>query len=91
MIQEVEIIRLLISLGVMVFLVIRKEQLKVIPYYKILVACYSLLVVGWVFTILEGFFAPDTLNVIEHICYTIASVLLAIWCILVYKINRSAL
>lgn len=88
MIQEVEIIRLLISLGVLIFLFLRRDQLRVIPFSRLLMTGYLLLVIGWVLTILEGFILPDFLNVIEHICYASSSILLAIWCIMIFKLKR---
>ncbi|MCU4176246.1 hypothetical protein [Carboxylicivirga sp. N1Y90] len=90
MIQEVEIIRLLISLGVLIFLFLRRDQLRVIPFSRLLMTGYLLLVIGWVLTILEGFILPDLLNVIEHICYASSSILLAIWSIMVFKLKRDA-
>ncbi|MBW1821272.1 MAG: hypothetical protein JRI92_05825 [Deltaproteobacteria bacterium] len=54
---------------------------------RILITGFYVLLAGWVLTILEGLFWNDLLNVLEHICYTASSILIAVWCwkIFAYK------
>jgi uncharacterized membrane protein len=80
MIQENEIITLLLGIGVMIFILANKQKMKRIPAAKILIAGFYVLLSGWVLTILEGLFWRELLNVLEHICYTASSILMAIWC-----------
>ena len=87
MIQENEIITLLLGIGVMIFILANNRKVKRIPVAKILIAGFYVLLAGWVLTILEGLFWNDLLNVLEHICYTASSILIAVWCwkIFAYK------
>jgi len=87
MIQQNEIIMLLLGLGCMIFILVNKQKVKRIPVAKTLIAGFYVLLAGHVLTIFEGFFGEDFLNVLEHICYTASSILVAVWCwkIFAYK------
>ena len=85
MIQENEIITLLLGIGVMIFILANKQKVKRIPAAKILIAGFYVLLAGWVLTILEGLFWRELLNVLEHICYTASSILMAVWCWKIFK------
>ena len=87
MIQQNEIITLLLAIGCMIFILVNKQKVKRIPVAKILIAGYCLLLAGYVLTILESLFWNEILNVLEHICYSASSVLMAVWCwkIFAYK------
>ena len=87
MIQQNEIIMLLLGIGCMIFIWVNKHKVKRIPLSKTLIAGFYMLVAGYVFTIVEGFLLRDFLNVLEHICYTASSILVAVWCwkIFAYK------
>ena len=80
MIQENEIIMLLLGIGCMVFIMINKQKLKRVPATKTLIAGFYMLLAGYILTILEGFFWKDLLNVLEHLCYSASSILMAVWC-----------
>ena len=85
MIQENEIITLLLGIGVMIFILANKQKVERIPAAKILIAGFYVLLAGWVLTILEGLFWRELLNVLEHICYTASSILMAFWCWKIFK------
>jgi cell shape-determining protein MreD len=87
MIQQNEIIMLLLSMGLMFFILINKQKVKRIPVAKILTAGFYVLFAGYVLTNLEGLFGYDLLNVLEHICYAASSILMTVWCwkIFAYK------
>ncbi|MCD4719288.1 MAG: hypothetical protein K8S13_05430 [Desulfobacula sp.] len=87
MIQQNEIIMFLLGMGCMVFILLNKREVKRIPVAKILIAGFYVLLAGYVFTILEGLFWKDFLNILEHICYTVSSIIMAVWCwkISIYK------
>jgi len=80
MIQQNEIIMLLLGIGCMIFILVNKQKVKRIPLAKLLIAGFYVLLAGYVLTILEGLFWKDFLNVLEHICYTASSILMAVWC-----------
>ena len=87
MIQQNEIIMLLLGVGCMIFILVNKQKVKRIPVAKILIAGFYVLLAGYVLTILEGLFWNEFLNVLEHICYSASSILMAVWCwkIFAYK------
>lgn len=80
MISENEIITLILAVGVLIFIMVNRLQLKRVPTSKILITGFYLLLAGWVLTVLEGFFWKGLLNLLEHICYATSSVLVATWC-----------
>ncbi|MHA2425957.1 MAG: hypothetical protein ACXAEF_14295 [Candidatus Thorarchaeota archaeon] len=79
-IQESEFIVLLIGIGVVVFLLLNWKHLKPPASRRILLLSFSALIVGWILTILEGFFLEDLLNLLEHSSFAISAILLVIWC-----------
>ena len=87
MIQQNEIIMLLLGVGCMIFILVNRQKVKRIPVAKILIAGFFVLLAGYVLTILEGLFWNEFLNVLEHICYSASSILMAVWCwkIFAYK------
>ncbi|MEE4603789.1 MAG: hypothetical protein V2J65_21080 [Desulfobacteraceae bacterium] len=87
MIQQNEIIMLLLGVGCMIFILVNRQKVKRIPVAKILIAGFYVLLAGYVLTILEGLFWNEFLNVLEHICYSASSILMAVWCwkIFAYK------
>ena len=87
MVQQNEIIMILLSTGCMIFILLNNQKVKQIPIAKILIASFYTLLAAYVFTILEGLFWKDLLNILEHICYAVSSILMAVWClkILSYK------
>lgn len=80
MLQENEIVMFLLGIGVFIFTLINQLKLKRLPEWKILISGFYFLIAGWTLTVLEGFFWKGTLNYLEHICYAVSSVLVAIWC-----------
>ena len=80
MIQQNEIIMLLLGIGCMIFILVNKQKVKRILAAKTLIAGFYVLLAGHVLTVLEGLLWKDFLNVLEHICYTVSSILVAVWC-----------
>ncbi len=86
MIQENELILLLLGVGVLIFLMTNASQLRRIPEFRLLVASYVTLFLGWAFTVLEGLLWSRLINFMEHLCYAVSSVVLALW---IWKVCRS--
>ena len=80
MVQSSEVIALLLSVGALAFILQQRKTLAELPGRRVLLMSYFVLLAGRILTIMEGFFLPDLLNIFEHVCYAVSSVLLAIWC-----------
>jgi len=78
-VQENELLTLLIAVGVLVFIATGGARIRKLPQWRWCLTAYLVMTVGWTLTVLEGLFWGDTLNLLEHICYTISSITLAIW------------
>jgi len=79
---ENEIVMLLIGVGVLIFILGSRRRLKSLPASNILIAGFYVLLASWIVTVLEGFFGlfwEGILNYIEHACYAVGSVLVAVW------------
>ena len=79
MIQGNEILSLLLFTGVLAFLVWNGRKLRRLPASSTLIAGFSVLLMGRILTVLEGFFWKDVLNVVEHACYAGSALLVAAW------------
>jgi hypothetical protein len=80
MLMENEVVMMLLGIGVLIFIQGNKDLLKRIRSWKTITGAYYMLLFGWFFTILEGFFMEEYCNLLEHVCYLISAVLLMIWC-----------
>ena len=76
MVSASEFARLTVALAVLPLLISANRGLRVEksigPYYAILV---GLVYLAYVLTILEGFFAPELMNTLQHLCYGVAGIL----------------
>ena len=79
-IQGNEIVFLIIGIGVSIFIVVNFSRLKSFPALEILIAGFFAFFTGWVFTVLEGLFWGNFLNLMQHISYIVGSVLVSVWC-----------
>ncbi len=77
--KENEMIMLLLGVGILVLIWVNHDRLKRIPESKILISSFCFLLAGWAMTVLEDFFFGRAVNYLEHICYTLSSVLMLIW------------
>ena len=75
-----EFLLLLISISVLIFIAVNSARFRQIRHSKILIRSFIIFLVGWFFTVLEGFLWPTFLNLMEHICYLAGTVFLTIWC-----------
>lgn len=53
------------------------------------IASYAAIAAGFVFTVAEGYAAPDLLNVLEHAGYALSGVLLAVACFIFMRDARA--
>jgi hypothetical protein len=75
-----EMIMLILGAGVLYLTILNQPKIKRIYAWKLLLLALYLMMTGWIFTILEGFFAEQFINVLEHTCYTASAVFMAAWC-----------
>lgn len=88
---ENEVVMLLIGVGVLIFILGSRPRLKDLPASNILIMGFYLLLVSWILTVLEGFFWKELLNYMEHACYAVGSVFVAVWCWKVFGNRKEAL
>ncbi len=88
MLHENEVVMLLLGLGIFLFMLLNISHIRHISFWKILIASYSLLLTGWILTVLEGYFLESLLNFLEHLSYVMSSLVLAIWCFKVFGNSR---
>ncbi len=88
MIQENEIVSVLLCMGVLYFILMNRLQIKRLPSSNIFVSGFFVYMLGRILAVLEGLFLEDILNMLEHACYAISSVLLLIWLWNVFKKNK---
>ena len=81
MFEENEVVMLILGNGVLGYLLLNLNRIKRIYAWKLLVTGYCFLLAGWFLTVLEGFFAGELLNFLEHAGYTLSSIIVAFWCL----------
>lgn len=75
-----EIAMLLLGIGVWIFTMSNRADLKRLPSFGILMAVFHLLLATWIATVLEGFIWNGFFNLIEHVGLAASSILTAFWC-----------
>lgn len=88
MIHGDELIMLLLGLAVLVFIVMNKIRLRSIPAFKVFAAAFFCFLAAWIFTVLEGFFWKDALNLLEHALNVSGTALLFIWVLKAGRKNK---
>lgn len=89
MIQEYEISAMLIGIGVVLYTLLNHGRISRIPFSKTLQYSFFFLCAGYIFTVAEGLFLGQVLNLIEHLCYAASSFLVALWCFRVFLVDRT--
>jgi len=84
MIHENEIVMLFIGGGVVILILKYRLPLKRLPASNLLLAGFFTLLAGWVLTVLEEFVWNSFLNYLEHLSYAVSSLLVLLWCWMVF-------
>ena len=80
-IHENEVVMFALGVGVFFFSFASRLPLPSgISNWPLLRFAFLVLLVAWGATILEGFCLETVLNLLEHSCYALSAVLLAVWC-----------
>lgn len=80
MLQENEVVMLLLGFGILLFITVSIREIKRIYAWNILIFSYLWLLTGWIFTVLEGFFLENFLNILEHVSYALSALIMMLWC-----------
>ena len=87
MIHENELVMLLLSMGVAVFIILKRHKFRQFPGWKLLFSAFLFFAAGSVSTVIETFIFNNFFNHIEHICYFMNGLILLIWCFRVVTIT----
>ena len=90
MIQESEGILFVLGSGMFAAILANIKWVTTLPRYRWLVAGYGALYLGWIFTILEGFWFTGAFNVVEHIFYTLSMICITIWSMHIFAHKEAA-
>ncbi|RYD84307.1 MAG: hypothetical protein EOP84_05860 [Verrucomicrobiaceae bacterium] len=80
MIEDNEVIVLVVATGVLLVLWVNRESMRRIPAARLLYWAFGMFFAAWCLTVLEGFFWPEIVNLLEHMATTGGAVLFACWC-----------
>ena len=78
--RENELVLLLLGIGILIFMSANRARLAGLPSRRLFMTAFHVLVLGWVFTVMEGLLWEQFLNAAEHACYGLSSFLIAVWC-----------
>ncbi len=80
MIPQNEIVMLMIGLAALAGTIAVRAQLQRISHWRLLVGSFVLILLGWTATVLEHVILGAVGNYIEHGCYALGAVGMAVWC-----------
>lgn len=75
-----ELIMLILGTGVLFLTLLNNSKIRRIYAWRMLSLAFYFMMAGWLFTILEGFFAEKFINILEHISYSASALIMAAWC-----------
>jgi len=79
MYQESEILTLVLSSLILIFILFYKSHTKIIPYSHYFLSAYFILLLAYFCTVLESFLWYSFFHYTEHISYALSFILLSIW------------
>lgn len=88
MFHENEVVMLLISSGVAVFVFFNWQKFTRLIDWKLLFIAFLFFLAGCFFTVIEGSMLENFFNYLEHACYLGNAVCLIIWCYRITYTNR---
>jgi hypothetical protein len=83
-----EVLMLIVGIVVLIFILVSRQRLKSLPASNILIGGFFMMLGSWILTVLEGIFWEELLNYLDHACYAIGSILVALWCWKVFGSGR---
>ncbi len=85
--RENEMVMLLLCVGVFIFLVLNLNRLRKTRNFNILFTSFLFFLIACFMTVIEGFFLSELCNLLEHLCCAASSMVLLIWCLIIFKTN----
>ena len=89
MIHENEVVMLLISSGVTIFIIFNWHRFTRLIEWKLLFTSFIFFLAGCFFTVIEGSMLEEFFNYLEHISYFGNAVFLMIWCLRVFFLDKA--
>ncbi len=87
-IQYNEVISLVLLIWTIIYFYIQRDQLRKIPNWGYIFTALMMLIIGHIFTIVEGFWFHDLFNLIEHILHMVSAMFFALWTLLLISNKR---
>ncbi len=85
MFNENEVAMLLLCTGVFIFIITKRREYKRIPYWKFILTSFYMFFAAVILTVAEGFIFSFLLNILEHLLYMSASLMMLIWCWMTFQ------
>ena len=89
MLQENEVISCILTVGVVLFVLVNYRSVVRIPRSNLLLSALLFFLLSNFFTVCEGLWLEAFFNLLEHLSYMMALVLLAVWCRTIYHHKES--
>jgi len=89
MFEANEIFVFFISTGILGVTIFLFRKLILISSWRILLAAFILYYLSTIFTIVEGFFLPNLMNFLEHLCRALFPGMVFLWCL--HQVRRRPL
>ncbi len=80
MIEQNEIVTLFLGVGCVILIILKRDQLRRIPFSSFLLISYFCLFLSFIMTVLETYFWQNLFNLIEHFGYLLSTIFLTAWC-----------
>lgn len=80
MLHENELVMLLLSLGVAVFIIRKRHKFRLFTGWRLFFSAFLFFAAGSVFTVIETFIFNNFFNHMEHFCYFMSGLIILIWC-----------
>jgi hypothetical protein len=80
MFQEYEIISIILTLGLLGYMVFNRGRFQRIPAHSLLLITFTMMITGWFLTVLEEVLLHDLFDLLEHLAYMAGALTLSAWC-----------
>jgi uncharacterized membrane protein len=88
MFEETELLTIIMGLVTLLLVLANYAKLKRFKAAHLIVAAFSFMFAGWVWTLIEGLGLFSLFNAFEHVCYLIGAILLLFWVMNLYEEQR---